>query len=136
MFDAKPAVKDAEWTSHVAAIIRVERSVGAYQPATGLGKQSHESSIYLSNRPVDAKTAARAIRNHWAIENTSHHTRDVTLREDASRIRKNPAVFARMRSWGYNILRCNQSDTIPQDRFAAAIGGIEAVLAMTFSRER
>jgi predicted transposase YbfD/YdcC len=134
VFDAKPAVKDTEWTSHVAAIIRVERSVGSYQPATGLWKQSRESSIYLSNRPVDAKTAACAIRNHWAIENKSHHTRDVTLREDASRIRKNPGVFARMRSWAYNILRCNQSDTIPQDRFAAAIGGIEAVLAMTLCR--
>ncbi len=136
VFDAKAAVKDTEWTSHVAAIIRVERSVCSYQPSTGLWKRSHESSIYLSNRLVDAKTAACAIRNHWSIENTSHHTRDVTLREDASRIRKNPGVFARMRSWGYNILRCNQSDTIAQDRFAAAIGGIEAVLAMTFSKER
>ncbi len=67
---------------------------------------------------------------------TSHHTRDVTLREDASRIRKNPGVFARMRSWASNILRCNQSQTIPQDRFAAVIAGIEAVLAMTLSSER
>ena len=136
MFDAGPAVKDTQRKPHVAAIIRVERSVGSYQPATGLWKQSHESSIYLSNRPVDAKTAACAIRNHWGIENTSHHARDVTLREDASRIRKNPGVFARMRSRASNILRCNQSQTIPQDRFAAVIAGIEAVLAMTLSSER
>jgi hypothetical protein len=136
VFDAKPAVEETEWEPHVAAIIQVERSVGAYQPATGLWKQSLETSIYLSNRSVDAKTAAYAIRKHWGIENRSHYTRDVTLREDASRIRKNPGIFARMRSIAYNVLRCNQSDTIPQDRFAAALGGIESMFAMAFSRER
>jgi hypothetical protein len=46
----------------------------------------------------------------------SHYTRDVTLREDASRIRRNPGIFARLRSFAYNILRFNQSDTIAQDR--------------------
>ena len=55
-----------------------------------------------------------------------HYTRDVTLCEDASRIRKNPGVFARIRSFAYNILRFNQSD-IPQDRYAAAIGGLKSL---------
>ena len=110
----KPAVTGTEWEPHVAAVIQVERSVNAYQPATGLWKPSLETSFYLSNRPVDAKLAADAIRKHWGIENKSHYTRDVTLREDASRIRKNPGIFARMRSFAYNILRCNQSDTIPK----------------------
>jgi hypothetical protein len=32
--------------------------------------------------------SAAAIRNHWAIENKSHYRRDVTLREDDSRIRR------------------------------------------------
>jgi hypothetical protein len=32
--------------------------------------------------------------------------------EDASRIRKNPGIFARIGSFAYNILRINQSDTI------------------------
>ena len=36
----------------------------------------------------------------------------------------------------YDVLRCNQSETMPQDRFAAALGGLESVLAMVFSRER
>ena len=72
----------------------------------------------------------------WGIENKSHYTRDVTLSEDASRIRKNPGVFARLRSFGYNILKRNQSDTIPQDRLANAFGGLTAILTLTFSRER
>ena len=124
------------WEPLVAAVIQVERSVGAYQPATGAWKPSLETSFYLSNQPVDAEIAADAIRKHWGIENKSHYTRDVTLREDASRIRKNPGIFARLRSITYNILRHNQSDTIPQDRFAAALGGLKSMFAMKFSRER
>jgi len=56
---------------------------------------------------IDANRAAIAVRMHWGIENKLHYTRDVTLREDASRIRKNPGVFARIRSFAYNILRFN-----------------------------
>jgi len=136
VFDAKPAVAETEWELHVAAIIRIKRTVFHFQPATGRWKPSFEISFYLSNRPVAAKTAAAAVRQHWAIENTSHHSRDVTFSEDASRIRKNPGVFARLRSFAYNILKCNQTETIPQDRLAAAFGGLKSVLSMTFSRER
>jgi predicted transposase YbfD/YdcC len=136
VFDATPAVTGTEWEPHVAAVIRVERAVNVRQAATGLWKPSFESSFYLSSRPVEAKIAADAIRKHWGIENKSHYTRDVTLREDASRIRTNPGIFARLRSIGYNILRYNQSDTIPQDRFATALGGLKSIFSMTFSRER
>lgn len=33
------------------------------------------------------KAHARHLRNHWSVENTLHHTLDVTLTERASRIR-------------------------------------------------
>jgi len=90
-------------------------------------------NIILSVQPPDRRNhAALAIRKHWGIENKLHYTRDVTLREDASRIRKNPGIFARMRSFAYNILRFNQSDTIAQDRYAAALGGLKSILSMSF----
>jgi predicted transposase YbfD/YdcC len=136
VFDAKAAVAATEWEPHVAALIQAERAVYHFQPDTGLWKPSLETSFYLSSRPLNAKIAAEAIRQHWAIENKSHYTRDVTLGEDASRIRKNPGIFARLRSFGYNVLRFNQSDTIPQDRFAIALGGLKSIFSMTFSRER
>ena len=72
----------------------------------------------------------------WAIENRSHYVRDVTLCEDASRIRKNPGVFARIRSFAYNIMRINQTDSIAQDRYAAALGGLDFLLSLKFNRER
>ena len=136
VFDAKSAVTGTEWEPFVAAVIQVERSLAAYQPATGFWKPSRETSFYLSNRPVDAETAAAAVRKHWGIENKSHYTRDVTFREDASRIRTNPGIVARLRSVAYNILRCNQSDSIPQDRFATALGGLKSIFSMTLSRVR
>jgi hypothetical protein len=34
------------------------------------------------------------------------------------------------------ILQRNQTDTIAQDRPAAAFGGLESIFSMTFSRER
>jgi hypothetical protein len=135
VFDASPAVGGTEWQPYVAAIIQVERSVHAFQPTTGLWKTSLENSFYLSNRAIDASLAADAIRKHWRIENKLHYTRDVTLCEDASRIRKNPGVFARLRSYAYNILRFNQSDTIAQDRYAAALGGLKSLFSMSLSKE-
>jgi hypothetical protein len=65
-----------------------------------------------------------------------HYTRDVTLREDASRIRRNPGIFARIRSFAYNILRFNQSDTIAQDRYAAALGGLNSLSALNLYKQR
>lgn len=132
VFDPAPAIVGTEWEPYVAAVIQVERTVHAFQPATGLWKTSDETSFYLSNRLIDANNAAFAIRKHWGIENKLHYTRDVTLSEDASRIRKNPGVFARLRSFAYNILRFNQSDTIAQDRYAAALGGLKFLCSLRF----
>jgi predicted transposase YbfD/YdcC len=136
VFDAAAAVEDTEWEPHVRALIQVERAVLTRNAATGMWKPSREISFYLSSRPVTAQIAGDAIREHWGIENTSHYTRDVTFLEDASRIRKNPGIFARMRSLAFNVLRRNKADTTPQDRFAAALGGLEAMFKMTFFRER
>ena len=136
VFDAATVVAATEWQPLVAAIIRVERRVQAFQPASGQWKTSAETSLYLSSRAVTADLGANAIRAHWGIENKLHYTRDVTLCEDASRIRKNPGIFARMRSFAYNILRHNQSGTIAQDRYAAALGGLRALFSMKFSKER
>ena len=89
------AVVGTQWEPYVAAVVQVERIVHAFQPATGLWKTSTETSFYLCNCMIDANRAAIAVRMHWGIENKLHYTRDVTLREDASRIRKNPGVFAK-----------------------------------------
>jgi hypothetical protein len=92
---------------------------------TGLLHHTTETAFYVSNTQVAAARAAEAIRAHWGIETTSHYSRDVTFAEDRSRIRTNPGVFARLRSFGFNILKANRTDTLSQDRYRAALAGIE-----------
>ncbi len=89
--------------------------------------QTAEIAYYVANKELTAKTAAVAIRGHWGIETTSHHSRDVTMGEDHSRIRKNPGIFARLRSFGFNILKANRTGTLNQDRYRAALGGLDAL---------
>ena len=60
----------------MAAIIRVERDVYTRNAKTGLLRHSAETAFYVSNTPVAATCAAKAIRAHWRIENTSHYSRD------------------------------------------------------------
>lgn len=48
---------------------------------------------------------AAVIRGHWAIENRNHYVRDVSYDEDKSRIRNNPGIMARARSFALNIMR-------------------------------
>ena len=49
--------------------------------------------------------AAKAIRDHWRIENTLHYVRDVTFGEDASRIRKQANSLAQLLTLALNALR-------------------------------
>lgn len=51
------------------------------------GKSSSEVRFYISSLPLGVKQFARAVRKHWAIENTCHWSLDVTYREDAQRAR-------------------------------------------------
>ena len=136
VFDPANKLADTGWHPHVAAIIQVERSVYTRSAKTGLLRHSAETAFYVSNTPVTAARAAEVIRAHWTIENTSHYSRDVTLGEDRSRIRTNPGVFARLRSFAFNILKANQTDTLSQDRYRAGLAGIKNLLSLTVIRQR
>lgn len=54
----------------------------------------------LSRERADAPRLLELAREHWGIENGSHYRRDVTLGEDASRIRKGsaPEILAGLRN--------------------------------------
>ena len=74
-----------------------------YSERTEKGKKTVEV-VYgitsLSREQADAEKLLALTRGHWGIENGSHYRRDVTLGEDASRIRKGdaPEVMASLRS--------------------------------------
>ena len=54
----------------------------------------------LSVEQADASRLLALTRGHWGIENGLHHKRDVTLGEDASRVRRGaaPQVMAALRN--------------------------------------
>jgi predicted transposase YbfD/YdcC len=52
------------------------------------GKETTEMRFFISSLALGVKQFAKAVRNHWGIENTCHWSLDVTYREDESRIRE------------------------------------------------
>ena len=44
-----------------------------------------------------------------------------------------PGIFARLRSFAYNILQRNRTSTFSQERYAAALGGLDALLKLRLS---
>jgi predicted transposase YbfD/YdcC len=101
--------------------------------ARGVTEPTSEVAYYVTNFRMSARPAAIAVRRHWHVENTLHYTLDVTFQEDQSRIRHNPGVFARLRSFAYNVLRHNKARTFSQDRYAAALAGFDALTEWCFS---
>src|SRR3954469_25515932 len=113
--------------AYIGAIARVKRVVYTRAARTGLLSRASETAFYVSNRPITADRAAEAIRPHWRIETTSHYSRDGTFGEDGSRIRCNPGIFARLRSFAFNLLKARPSATLNQDRYRAALKGFDAL---------
>jgi predicted transposase YbfD/YdcC len=52
------------------------------------GAETVEVRYYISSLPLGVKQFARAVREHWGIENSCHWILDMTFREDESRIRE------------------------------------------------
>jgi len=74
------------------------------------GKTTKEVRYFITSVPrglADAAQLLEWVRGHWSIENRTHYVRDVTMGEDASRIRKGsgPQVLAAVRNAALGLLR-------------------------------
>ena len=107
----------ADKWSLMEAIVKVDRYRLILDTKTKEWNPSHETSFYISTTVLSAQRFCEGIRGHWQIENGDHHVRDVTLAEDRSRIRSNPHIFAKLRSFALNILRVNHVDNVSQALF-------------------
>jgi len=110
-------IEDKFWAETIKTVILVERKSQIYSTKEKEYKTRQEQALYLSNYKVNAKNAYQHIRNHWFIENTNHHVRDVTLREDYSRIRVKPENMSILRSFALNILRRNKINNINDELY-------------------
>ena len=121
-FPAKGWFRGTPWEPLLKTVLRLERTVCKRDPATGLCRQTSETVFWVSSASGPAPEQWREwIRGHWRIENGSHYVRDTTFAEDASRIRKNPDIAARLRTFAYNLLRTGGCPNIRKARWRAAM---------------
>jgi hypothetical protein len=88
------------------------------------GRETLERDTNPFTIPIPDQTPERWnkwIRAHWRIENGSHYVRDTAFAEDASRIRKNPDIAARLRSFAYNLIRADGAENVRNARWRAAL---------------
>jgi predicted transposase YbfD/YdcC len=107
-----PSLTDGEKWALVKVVVKVERSRQLFETKTKTWQNSEETSFYISTFVLSAQEFCQAIRDHWGIENRNHYVRDVTMGEDKSRIRTNPHIFAKLRSFALNILRKNKVENV------------------------
>jgi predicted transposase YbfD/YdcC len=103
----------AQMSEHWAGlkqVIKVQRWV----------KEKHnirsENAYYISSQIINAQSFCRGIRNHWSIENGLHWVKDVTFKEDSSKIKtanapQNTSVF---RNIAINLFRTNEYKNMAQ----------------------
>jgi predicted transposase YbfD/YdcC len=113
-----PARLDEKWPG-IKAICRIERIRETKD------RCSREVIYAITSAPpeaFDASALLNASRDHWAIENREFHVRDVTFREDASRIRTGgaPEAMAVLRSSTLGLIRrTGQKPTAARPAYAA-----------------
>ena len=87
-------------------------SVGMVESTRELnGKITVERRYYLSSLKLEVETFARAVREHWGVENKVHWIMDVCFREDQSRARQGYAAknLATLRRLALNLLKREKS---------------------------
>jgi predicted transposase YbfD/YdcC len=89
-------------------------AVESIRSLNGSGKVEAEIRYFLSSCEDAPEVLARAIRQHWRIENSLHWVLDVTFREDDCRVRERTAVrsFALLRKIALNLIRRHHASRI------------------------
>ena len=100
------------------------------------GKRSDEAQYFIGSRAADAAVYAKALRNHWGIENNLHWQLDVTFAEDANRVqrRNGGQNLALLRRLALSLLKRHSSKmSMACKRLAAALNPafLEEILSAT-----
>jgi predicted transposase YbfD/YdcC len=114
VFRAASILDLPEWRTDVVEAVRVTRTVLHKDVATGWKwRPTHEVAWYASTRQgTSAEQYAAATRGHWGVENRVHYILDVSMHEDASRVRKSSTILSILRSFALNILRFNKVNNV------------------------
>jgi predicted transposase YbfD/YdcC len=118
-----------EWDDHALKAIRVYRKTWIKDTKTGGWDRREDIAWHITNETArPAEFYAAAIRGHWGTESRDHRVRDGAFAEDASRIRVNPGICARVRSIALNIFRFNEVENVANEQWRNAMS-IDRALA-------
>jgi len=94
----------------------LQQIVGVHRIVKDKKKVSEEIAYFISSRNENAFLYEEGVRSHWAIENSLHWVKDVTLKEDASKIKigNAPQNISTIKNIGINIFRENDYTNIAQ----------------------
>ncbi len=110
-------VKVSDRTDHISKDwIGVKQFVCVQRIVKYKSQLREEQSYFISSRKSNAFLYAEGIRLHWEIENSLHYVKDVTFREDASKIRTGhaPQNISTLKNIAINILRNNEPANMAQ----------------------
>ena len=99
--------EEIDWLTHHAQWKDL-RSAGMVEAIREVdGKLTRERRFFIASIGANAETFARAVRGHWAIENSLHWSLDVSFAEDQCRVRSGYAAenLAILRHMSLNILK-------------------------------
>jgi predicted transposase YbfD/YdcC len=101
---------------HAAQAVQIVRT----RKRKGSGKRATRDTMYavtsLTAAQAQSTELARYIRGHWHVENKLHWVRDMTMGEDASRVRTGggPRMMASLRNLAISLLRLTDTPTSPK----------------------
>jgi predicted transposase YbfD/YdcC len=104
-FAVPRTLRGLEFWRDAGSICRVTRVY------TEKGEEKGEVRYYLSSLRPNAALLARAVRQHWGIENGLHWVLDMYFGEDRSRARTDAAAanMALLRRWALSLLRQDET---------------------------
>ena len=113
---------DPDWRPSIACVARVTRRTWCRDTRTGLWRQRREVAYYASQVPLDARELVPRPSVATGASRTATTT-CATARcgEDASRIRRKPGIFARLRSFALNILRAHGVTNVSEALYTNAL---------------
>ena len=96
--------------------IGLQQIVGIHRIVKEKGKTREEMAYFISSKNENAFLYEEGVRSHWEIENSLHWVKDVTLKEDASKIRKGnaPQNVSTVKNISINLFRNNGYKNIAQ----------------------
>lgn len=110
VFSALPMLK--KWQNDWGLVTNIIRVTRYRERLNSSQKSTQEIHYYVSNRLLPVERYARAIRQHWYIENKLHYVKDVSFQEDRGLRRVNPALFSTCIDFALNRLRYSGCDNI------------------------